>query len=92
MFFFCCCLTYRCGCFWGYSVLYSLVMTQFAIWFSVPSGYVYLWDESAMTCLQFVFSVPCSGYVHSDDESAMKCFEIGCSVPGRYGYMGASQL
>ena len=46
-------------------------MTQFAIWFSVPSGYVYLWDESAMTCLQFVFSVPSSGYVHNDDEPAM---------------------
>ena len=45
-----------------------------------------------MTCLQFVFSVPSIGYVHSDDESAMMCFEIGCSVPGRYGYLGASQL
>ena len=54
--------------------------------------YLVVWDESAMTSLQFVFSVPSSGYVHSDDESAMKCFEIGCSVPGRYRYFGTSQL
>ena len=66
-------------------------MTQFAIWFSVPSVYVYMWDESAMTCLQFVFSVPSSGYVHSDDQPAMKCYKIGCFVPGRYGYLGMSQ-
>ena len=53
-------------------------------------GFLYLvirvfWDKSAMTHLQFVFSVP-REYVHKNDVSAMMCFRIVFSVPDWYVY------
>ena len=53
-------------------------------------GFLYLvirvfWDKSAMTHLQFGFSVP-REYVHKNDVSAMMCFRIVFSVPDWYVY------